>query len=353
MTALLGSDRGVRWVHPVAWWLWALAACASALATGNPLALVLIASAGIVVLGIHGTGPRSPMLVRLVALIIVLRIVMQVLLGGTMGTHVAVRLPEVGLPTVFSGLSLGGVITVESLLFAAVEGLRFATILIVFAAASVVAPPARLFRVLPPSMTAVASVFIITVTFIPHLLADAMRIRGTRRLRGRTTRGPRAAAALLVPVFDGALERSQTLAAAMASRGYGSGSVHRPSTASAIAVALLTAIAAAAVTNLVPVEVVAGSALILGAVVVSRLRKRRERSPARHRPDPWRRIEHLITATAAISLAGTAWAAGHAMTRTPVDPLTWPTLTLPYAASLLLLALPALLAPQLPGRRSA
>ena len=89
------------------------------------------------------------MMLKFAALLIVIRVVFQSVLGAPMGTHIIGTLPHVDLPTWMTGIRLGGVLTLESLLLGLAEGMRFAAILICIAAATTVAAPSRLFRALP------------------------------------------------------------------------------------------------------------------------------------------------------------------------------------------------------------
>jgi energy-coupling factor transport system permease protein len=59
------------------------------------------------------------------------------------------------------------------------------------------------------------------LTYAPQLVEDARRVRRAQRLRGRSGRGVREVARMVVPVLEGALERALELAASMESRGYG------------------------------------------------------------------------------------------------------------------------------------
>ena len=297
MNLLLREDRAVRWVHPAAWWVWAFCGAAAASLTSNPLALLLIGIAALCVVvtrGAHAPWATSvSTLVKIAIIVIVFRLAFQTLLGAPIGIHVAFRLPEVTLPGLLSGLRLGGVMTWESLVLGSVEGLRFAAILLCIGAATTVAAPSRLFRTLPDAMTAIGTVLIVAMTFVPHLVHDFARIRRAQRLRGRNTRGVRALAGAIAPVVDGAMERSLQLASAMNGRGYG-----------------------------------------------------RTRA-TRHRPDPWRPVESVTVLSGLASVSMTI-AVGTDATQLQLAPLQWPGLPPMYAFALVVLALPAFITPYTP-----
>ena len=295
---LLRHDRLVRWLHPLAWWAWAVGAAAAASSTTNPLVLTGIALGALLVVtqrGVHAPWAASvTTMLQVAAVIVVLRLLLQVLLGAPVGTHVIARLPAVPLPAWMAGVRLGGVVTLESVLLGLTEGLRFAAILVCVAAATTVAAPSRLFRALPARVADVGTLLIVAMTMVPHLVADFRRIAAARRLRGRRTRGVRAAAASLLPVLDGALERSMLLATSMFSRGYGRGQAR-----------------------------------------------------TRHRPDPWRAAETTVVACGlgapllllAVTLSGTDLG---------LAPLRWPQLPPLAALACALVALPAILTPRTP-----
>lgn len=300
MNPLLVHDRLVRWLHPFAWWAWASAAAVAASATANPLLLAGIATAALLVVVTRGVSAPwaasiSTMLI-LAGVIVLMRLLFQAVLGAPVGTHIVLRLPSLGLPSWLTGVRLGGPITLESLLLGMVEGMRFAAILLSIAAATAVAAPSRLFRALPSRAADIGTLLIVAMTLVPHLVLDFRRISAARRLRGRSTRGVRAAAATLTPVIDGALERSMQLAASMFSRGYG---LPGPRT--------------------------------------------------RHRPDPWRAVEWAVLACglvpAAIVLGLVARGDDGALS---IAPLRWPSLPLLGCLAVALLAAPALLTPRTP-----
>jgi len=182
-------------------------------------------------------------------------------------------------------------------------------------------------------------------------------LRAMRRLRGRATSGPRAIAAAAVPVLEGALERSVTLAAAMDSRGYGrrgSDSQARRRTSAALllgglvaaaigAYGLVSADAPAALG--LPMLITGVCAAAIGTVVAGRGSVR-----TRYRPDPWRAPEWLVTTAGvavAVMLAAAAWRGLPELTA-PVSPPGWPGLPAVGILAALLAVTPAWTASPLP-----
>ena len=214
-----------RMLHPVAWWVWGVGLATAAAHTTNPwLLLLIVAVAGWVVLERREVGAldsfRPFLLLGLFA--IALRVVLTIVLGnGVPGQVVLVDLPQVRLPSWFAGLRLGGAVTLESVVAAAIDGLRLATTLACIGAANALASPRRLLRYAPATLYDIGTAVVVALTFAPALVDLAGRVRAARRLRGHSGRGLRELARLAVPVLEGALDRSLDLAASMESRGYG------------------------------------------------------------------------------------------------------------------------------------
>lgn len=350
-----------RWLHPGAWWVWALGLAAAASRTTNPLLLLLLIGAAAIV--VQARRPDEPwarsfgFFLRLGVLVIIVRVLVQVLFGAAIGTTTLLELPGVALPAWMAGVRLGGDLTLESLLMALYDGLRLATILICIGAANSLASPTRLLKSVPAALYELGVSVVVALTFTPQLVSDVDRLRTTRRLRGRQTRGIRAIAASAVPVLEGSLERSVTLAAAMDSRGYGRRGDVPASRRRMTAALLLLGLVAAAIG--VYGLVASGSPAVLGlpmlavglvSTIAALALAGRSRVRTRYRPDPWAMPEWLVSAagiaTAAL-FAGAAWAAVPGM-ETPFDPAVWPSLPLIALLGVALAATPTVTAPPVP-----
>lgn len=350
-----------RWLHPGAWWAWALGLAAAASRTTNPLLLVLLIGAAALV--VQARRPEAPwarsfsFFLRLGVIVILVRIAVQVLFASSVGTTTLLELPGIGLPAWMAGVRLGGDLTLESLLMAFYDGLRLATILICVGAANALASPTRLLKSVPAALYELGVSVVVALTFTPQLVADVDRLRTTRRLRGRRSHGIRAIAASAVPVLEGSLERSVSLAAAMDSRGYGRRGEVTAGRRRLTAGLLLTGLVAAAIG--VYGLVGSGSPALLGlpmlglgliSCVAALALAGRSRLRTRYRPDPWRAPEWLVAgagvATAAL-FAAAAWT-GVAGMETSFDPPVWPSLPLLALFAVLLSATPAVTSPPVP-----
>ncbi|MGI9196561.1 MAG: energy-coupling factor transporter transmembrane component T [Candidatus Nanopelagicales bacterium] len=353
-----------RFLHPGAWWLWALCLAVAASRTTNPLLLCLIiAVAAYVVAARRPMAPWSrsfAVFLKVGLVVIAIRVAFQAIVGAPIGTTVLVTLPSVTLPEAFAGVRLGGTITAESLLAALYDGLRLATILACIGAANSLASPARLLKAVPPALYEVGVSVVVALTFAPQLVADLDRIRSARRLRGRPVTGMRGAAGAALPVLEGAMERSVALAAAMDSRGYGRIATQSRTMRRLSATLLLGGLVAALIGSYGLLDGAAPIALglpmlVLGAILAIAgigLAGRRS-TRTRYRPDPWTWPEWGVTACALAT--GTAFViAGAASVMAliaPVDPPGWPPLSLPLVAAILVSVLPAWIAPAPPRPR--
>lgn len=355
-----------RHLHPVAWWLWALGLATAASRTTNPLLLLLVvAVAGYVVVSRRTDAPwaRAYRTFLLVGLVVVgIRIVFNIVFGAPVeGATVLLTLPEVPLPGLFAGIRLGGPVSLESLLAAAYDGLRLATLLVCVGAANSLANPTRLLRSVPGALYEVGVAVVVAMTFAPQVVTSVGRVRAARRLRGRSDRGLAGIRGIAMPVLEGALERSLDLAAAMDSRGYGRragvGTAARRVTATLVLGGLLGVCAgcyglldggSSPVLGL-PLLVL-GAAAAAGGLALGGRRTRR----SRYRPDPWAVPEWLVAGSGVLAAAALLVAAAQGQTALAPStfPLEVPALPWLPAAGILAALLPAWLSPPPPGLRS-
>ena len=364
MTVTVAANRWPRrlprWLHPGAWWIWALGLATAASRTTNPLLLVLIVMVAALVVGYRR--PDAPwarsfdFFLRLGVVVVLVRVTVQLVFGAAMGSTLLLPLPGIVLPEWLAGIRLGGDVMAESVLLALFDGLRLATILICIGAANSLASPHRLLKSVPTALYEVGVSIVIALTFTPQLITDVTRVQSARHLRGRTRRGVRAIAGSAMPVFEGALERSVTLAAAMDSRGYGR-RAHLDRRGALAPTLLLVGMIAAAIGTYglvsedaplllqVPM-LVAG----LGIAVLSTAWASRTSTRSRYRPDPWRLPEWLVSGSGVVAavtfLLGGQWWPLAMLTQT--DPPTWPALPLLPLIGLVVAATPAITAPPLP-----
>ncbi|NQU37207.1 MAG: energy-coupling factor transporter transmembrane protein EcfT [Actinobacteria bacterium] len=355
------ARRLPRYLHPGAWWLWALGLAAAASKTTNPLLLGLIlAVAALVVAARKPDAPWSrsfSVFLKLGLVVIAIRVVFQLILGNPIGSNVILTLPTVPLPEWMASLRLGGQLTLESLILAICDGFRLAVLLACVGAANSLASPSRLLKAMPAALYEVGVAIVVAMTFAPQLVTDLGRVRQARRLRGRADKGIKGAAGAAMPVFEGALDRAITLAAAMDSRGYDrTGQV--PAGVRRVTVLLVIAgligvciglFGLLSTSQLSPLAFPLLAAGLLAAIGGMWLGGRRS-IRTRYRSDPWKLPEWIVMGTGLVAASGVivTGIVDPAALTISVTPLQWPQLPLFATAGVLLAALPAFVAPELP-----
>lgn len=260
-------------LHPAAWIAWASGAGVVAFVTTDPVyLLLLIAVAWFVYAANHVPGPtaKSFRVFLLAGLIAVVLRTALVFLGTVNAANVA---------------------------FAFLEGLRLATILVVFGTFNAVTDPFGLVRMTPRRFHEPALAAALALSLAPRTVASVGQVREAQRLRGLGTSGLRSLPALAVPVLERGMEEAVTLAESMDARGHGRG--------------------------------------------------RR----SRYRPQPWSPVGIAVAATAVasalvfLSASVAGWASLHSATA----PFAWPDANPVLLGAITLLALPGILAGSAPG----
>ena len=217
--------RRDRRVHAVAWWLWAAALAAAALKITNPFTLVVLAAVilcvGILRQSTAAWGRSFGLFITLGLFVIAVRVLFQIAFGQRLPGHVLFTLPSVALPSWAAGVSIGGPVTEEALITAAVAGGRLALVLMCFGVANSVAHPREVLRSLPGIFNELAVAVTVALCFVPELVHATQRVHTARTLRGRPSKGLKGLRGIAVPVLEDALEGSMDLAASMEARGFG------------------------------------------------------------------------------------------------------------------------------------
>ncbi len=292
------SARRRRTLHPWAWWVWAIGGMAVAGFTRNLIMLVLLMGAITLVVILRRTAApwaRSIRAYAWLALIVIgLRVIFQILVGGLRYGRVLFTLPQIPLPAWFAGIQLGGPVTVEGIVFTITDAGRLAVLLFCVGAANTLANPRRAFRTVPRHLHRIATSVVIALSVAPQLVESAQRVSRARRLRGATRSRRNVVRGLVVPVLEDSIERSMSLAWSMESRGFG-----------------------------------------------------RTGSVTRYRPDPWR-WEETVTACCGVVAGVLSWwlyRSNPALMWPPALPLTWPQLDPLLLVIAALMAAPTLVAP--------
>src|SRR5690348_11936337 len=170
------SRRLPRGLHPIAWWLWAAGLAVAASRTSNPLLLgLLLAVLGYVVSARRSEAAwaRGFKYYLWFALIVVgIRVLFRSIFASpvTPADHVLFRLPRIPLPGWYAGIQLGGPVSLEASLAAALDGLRLACILCCIGAANSLANPKRALRVLPGALYELGVAVTVSLSVAPQLI---------------------------------------------------------------------------------------------------------------------------------------------------------------------------------------
>ncbi|ANW21758.1 energy-coupling factor transporter transmembrane protein EcfT [Streptomyces clavuligerus] len=359
-TTTTGGRRLPRTLHPMAWWIWALALATAAGRTNNPLLLLLVlAVLGYVVTLRRTEAPWARGFVYylwLALIVIAIRVVFRAVFVSGVGPddHYLFSLPHLPMPDWYAGVRIGGPVSLEALLSAATDGLRLACMLCCIGAANTLANPKRALRVLPGALHELGVAVTVSLSVAPQLVHSAQRVTRARRLRAGDHRGFRALRGIVVPVLEDALERSLRLAAAMDSRGYGRAGTATRGSRRLTGVLMLAGMCglcagayglldATAPTALGLPALIGGSLLCVAGL---RLGGRRVARTA-YRPDPWRLPEWTVAGCGVLSAVVLFANTGYdpAALTTAFHPLRWPELPPVPAAAILLAGAAALAAP--------
>jgi energy-coupling factor transport system permease protein len=355
-----GSGRLPGALHPVAWWLWAIALATAASRTSNPLLLLVVfAVLGLVVFARRTDAPwaRAYRYYLVTALIvIVLRVAFRAIFesGVTPSDHILFRLPHIPTPAWYAGIQIGGPVSTEAVLSAAIDGLRLACLLCCIGAANTLANPKRALRVLPGALYELGVAVTVALSVAPQLVESVQRVVRARRLRGGRGRGLRAVRAVAIPVLHDALERSLRLAASMDARGYGRTGSATPAMRRTTATLMLGGMAGLCVgaygllDTTVPHVLgiggfVAGTALCLAGLSLGGRRVSR----SRYRPDRWRLPEWIVASGGVLTAIVLSVHTGYdpAALDPSLYPLRWPSLPILPTVAILVAALAAFASP--------
>ncbi len=348
-----------RGLHPGAWWLWALGLAAAASRTLNPVPLLLImAVTWFVVSARRGNTPWADsyaFFFKLAMVVIAIHLVFQALLSGHgQGLTVLFTLPEIPLPE-STGVKLGGDVTLETVLNALYFALQLAAIFCCIGAANALGSARQLLRYVPAALYEIGIACVIALTFTPQLVSDAKRVRMAAQLRG-SPGGVRRYGRLMMPILEGALERSVDLAAAMDSRGYGRTTVSDPRSRAVtsalvlvgmlgVCLGLYGVLGGTSQTWMGAPALAAG--LLVSLVGIGVGGRRTDRT--RYRPDPWAVPELLVVGCGAVAAVAMFWQVHQDPTLLVlVSPTMVPPVPVLACLGILVAMLPAVLAPPLP-----
>ena len=157
-------------------------------------------------------------MLRAAMFIAMFRFGIQILLGSPMGTATVFVLPEIELPVWLSGLRLGGEVTVLSIEYGAMQALRLASLVVIFAGVAAVSNPRDLLESGSSSLNKVRLFGSLTLNFLPQLSRDAERLLKANRWRGQKSNQITQISRNLIPLTETVLERAVNQGAALSIR---------------------------------------------------------------------------------------------------------------------------------------
>lgn len=212
-------------LHPLTWWIWAIGLAIAVIRFDSTIFTICCVGAVAVVVFINRDdapwGNSFNWTLKLSAWILFFRTIIGIVIGVPIPGQQLFVLPVLPLPAWMPGIRIGGVVTLERLSSALIEGLMICSIIVIFGAAASLTSPHKLLRVLPIYIYEFGIAVVIATSVLPQLVSSVARIRQAQRLRGQTLKGFKSWKRVAIPLLEESLARSLDLAAAMDSRGYG------------------------------------------------------------------------------------------------------------------------------------
>ena len=264
----VGATRRASW-HPASWILWSSLAGLCAFVTTDPVYLLLLWAVAWFVYTGHRVSEPTAASFRMFLIAGIVTLVLR------------------------TTLVVFGTVDLSSIAYAALEGLRLATILIIFGTFNAVTDPFGVVRLAPRRFHEPALAAALALSISPRMVSAVQRVREAQRLRGIRVAPLRSLPALAVPVLETGMEEAMTLAESMDARGHGRG------------------------------------------------------TRSRYRPQPWTRATVLVVvaAAAAFGLFLSASVGGWAELHPSTAPLAWPEAHPVLLLAIALIALPGFLRP--------
>ena len=341
-----------RW-HAGVWMVWALAAAACVELAPSPLYVGLaIGIAGLAV-SLHARpGPYAkafPILVGVGVFFAVARMVLTVLTTHGVG-QVMFTTPDVTLPRILGGFTVGGTIELPVMLQSLVEGFAIVGVMAVFGAFNAVVSHSELVQSTPRAFYEVGLVVVVALAFVPSTLAAIADVRDADRARtgGHVVRRGRLLRQIL-PVLELGMERAVTLAESMDARGFArAGANARDKVAGWCGVASLLALGGAFVAlvgDQRTVAAIVGGAgavgLVIAVLLASSSTERIRYRPRRMAAADW--VVAVGVLAAPLAMAVCSITGDGSLVWYTSEPLRWPTLHVTPALALLPLLAPVLL----------
>lgn len=199
-----------------AWILWFVITLAFLLSTRNPLYL-MEASLGLLTLGwwLSTKQDRAHWLKQNLQFLSIMILVSSLI--NSLFTHngktILLTIPD-------SWLLIGGIITVESLVYGAINGLIIGCLFLLFNVLNLALSIKQITRLIPRAFYPIAMIVTIALTFFPSIQRRFREIKEAQMIRGNPMKKITDWMPLLVPLLVSSLENGLTLSESMTSRGF-------------------------------------------------------------------------------------------------------------------------------------
>lgn len=291
-------------IHALAWLAWLAATMILLTLTRNPIYLALI----LLWIGITHGVIRYRLADQAGSLIISpLRFGLFVIIVSALFNALTVHAGRTVLFTLPPAIPLlGGPVTLEALVYGALNGAALAGLFAAFAVINRVVPVRSLIRIVPRAYYSVAVVASIAITYVPTTRRQFQQVREAQAIRGHRMKGVRSWLPLALPLLTGGLERALQLAEAMMARGFAGTTAAADEVGMRLAMLIgLVAVVSGWLLRLVWHQPVAGALLMTGGVLLlaGMLWQIGRRHPHTvYRPEPWTWAGGVVVAGALLAV---------------------------------------------------
>jgi energy-coupling factor transport system permease protein len=203
-------------MNSVVWILWLTAAMTFLLTTRNPFYIVIM------LIGLFSLGRRlardrnfAPWVIpnlRFLLMMVLLSMVINAAFSHT-GNSVLFTVPR-------SWPLIGGDITLESLIYGALNGLVIGALYLLFNILNLALTTKQITRLIPRAFNPIAVVITIALTFFPSIQQRAREIKEAQMIRGNPMKKIVDWIPIMIPLLVTSLENAILLAESMTSRGF-------------------------------------------------------------------------------------------------------------------------------------
>ena len=347
-------------LHAVTWSVWAVAAAASVQFAPSPVYVALVIAVAFLVVSAHrldnSLARAFPVLVGIGVVFAGLRVVLTALTSHSDGVggpppDTWFTLPQVTLPRLLGGFTVGGTVEGVVVLAAASQAFAVVGIMAAFGAFNAVASHHELLQSTPRAFHEPGLIVTVALAFVPSTMTAVTTAREADRARtgGRVVRRGRLVRTA-VPIVETGLERALALAESMDARGFARHAADRRDRAAAwLGFGSVLALGAAfvALVGRAPAWAATAGAVGAAGLVAAVVVAGRATATSRYRPRRLTRLDGVVAVGvigAPVALAALRLAGHDTLTWWP-DPIRFPPFSVWPALAIALLAVPVLVAP--------